>query len=138
MMGTREISGSDMTKLRKPNHDGLGVDESFIHVNIDHVGAAFDLLSAQFVGRRRGRFPNKARKFWGAGDVGSFTDHYEVEGFVYLQWLETAEVWMGVARLGRADRKSTDGFFHGADMFGGAVPQQPPQIVANFCCAKSW
>ena len=103
----------------------LGVDESFIHVNINHVGAAFDLLSGDCRAPSRSFSPNKARKFWEpvmlvrSPTITKLKASSTCNGSRPLSVDGCREAW-------RADRKSTDGFFHGINMFGGGAAATAP------------
>ena len=50
--GTRVMSGSEATRLRKRTMAGFAVEHAFVEVDVDDLGAFFDLLTRD--GKRRG------------------------------------------------------------------------------------
>jgi hypothetical protein len=45
MIGTRAMSGSAAIRLRKARHRRLAVEQALVHVDVEDVRAAFDLLA---------------------------------------------------------------------------------------------
>ena len=115
-------------EVEKAYHDGLGVDEAFVHVDVDNVGAAFDLLAGYLQGFVEVVFADEAGKFGGAGDVGAFADHDKVEGVIDAEGFEAAEAGVGVAGFGLAGGMGEDGVFHGADVCGGGAAAAAPDV----------
>ena len=50
--GTRAMSGSAATRLQELDHDLLRIQQAFVHVDVDDLGAVVDLI-ARHVERRR-------------------------------------------------------------------------------------
>ena len=90
--------GRDVVEER--GHGLLGVEHAFVHVDVDQVGAAADLL-----GRDLHRFgvvaaldqPREPRR---AGDVGALADHLEVAVGPDGQRLEAGELASSARRSG--------------------------------------
>ena len=51
MIGTRAMSGSGRDVIQKRGHGLLGIEHGFVHVDVDDLRAAFDLLARH--GERR-------------------------------------------------------------------------------------
>ena len=51
MIGTRAISGSERDEMQERGHGLLGIEHGFVHVDVDHLRAAFDLLAGDGEGR---------------------------------------------------------------------------------------
>ena len=45
MTGTRAMSGSAAIRFKKLGHGGFAVQQAFVHVDVDDVRAALDLLA---------------------------------------------------------------------------------------------
>ena len=45
MIGTRRLSGSAGDQVQELRHRRFAVEQAFVHVDVDDVGAAFDLLA---------------------------------------------------------------------------------------------
>ena len=45
MIGTRAMSGSAATRLQEAHHRRLRVEHALVHVDVDHLRAAGDLLA---------------------------------------------------------------------------------------------
>ena len=65
--------------MEEARHGRFGIDHSFVHVDVENVGAAFDLLSRD--GERGFEIAgqDQLRKFRRAGDVGALADDDEAE-----------------------------------------------------------
>ena len=68
--------GRDVVQERR--HGLLGVEHAFVHVDVDHVGAAADLLDRDADGLGVVAALDEPRELRGAGDVGPLADHLEV------------------------------------------------------------
>ncbi len=45
IIGTRAMSGSAPTKIKECDHLLLGIEQAFIHIDVDNLSAALDLLA---------------------------------------------------------------------------------------------
>ncbi len=61
-------------QVEEGHHGLLRVEHPFVHVDIDHLGAGFDLLQGDFQGFGVIVFTDQAGKAGGAGDVGTLAD----------------------------------------------------------------
>lgn len=61
-------------QVEEGHHGLLRVEHPFVHVDIDHLSAGFDLLQGDFEGLGVIVFTDQAGKAGGAGDVGTLAD----------------------------------------------------------------
>ena len=64
-------------QVEEADHGGLGVEHPFVHVDVDHLGAGFDLLQGDFQGFGVVLFTDKPGELGGAGDVGTLANVHE-------------------------------------------------------------
>ena len=82
--------GRDVVEERR--HGLLGVEHAFVHVDVDHVGAATDLLGRDADGFGVVAALDEPREFGGARDVGPLAHHLEVAVGTDREDFETGEL----------------------------------------------
>ena len=65
------LAGNQVEEL---DHGRLGVEHPFVHVDVDDLGAGFDLLQGDFQGFGVVFFADQPGELGGTGDVGALTD----------------------------------------------------------------
>ena len=64
-------------EVEKRDHRLLGIKQALVHVDVDHLRAAIDLLARDRQGGRIVAGGNQFAKLCGAGDVGALADIHE-------------------------------------------------------------
>ncbi len=80
MMGTRAMSGSAASRLRKARHGLLAVEHALVHVHVEDVRAALDLLAGDGEGGLVVAREDELGEARRAGDVGALADEQEAVG----------------------------------------------------------
>ena len=94
--GTRAMSGSAAIRCRNSHHRLFGIEHALVHVDVEHLRAAFDLLARDGDRFVVAAFQDQLLELRRAGDVGALADVDEVAFRRDLQRLEAAEP--GLAR----------------------------------------
>ncbi len=104
--------------VQERGHGFLGVEHGLVHVDVDHLRAAFDLLAGD--GQRRLVFAlaNQLGEARRAGHVGALADVDEVGVRANDQRLEAAEARVGFGRRRHAWRDVAHRFGYGANVRG--------------------
>ena len=92
MIGIREISGSLPIKIQKARHGRFRIDHSFVHVDVENVGAALHLLARDSERAFEIAGQDQFRKLWRAGDVGALADDDETHLRRDVERLEPGEL----------------------------------------------
>ncbi len=82
------LGGDDVEEFR---HRLFAVEHSFVHVHVEEVRAATNLIERDLERFVEVAFANQLGEFRGAGDVRAFTDHREIGVFRDRVGLETRE-----------------------------------------------
>ena len=106
--------------VEERGHGLFGVEHGLVHVHVDHLRAAFDLLSRNCQ-RRLLYSPRRIRlgKFRRASDVGAFADVHEIRIRPDYQRLEAAESRIGLDFWRHARRDAPQRLTDGANVCGG-------------------
>ncbi len=120
--------GFGHNEVQEVGHGLFGVEQAFIHIDVDDLGAALHLMLSYREGFGIIARFDKAGEFAGAGDIGSFPDVDEVGFRADDQGLQSAE--HSVARLpgDAARRQSFDSFGHQADVVRRGAAAAPDEI----------
>ncbi len=69
------LGGQQVEKL---GHDGFAVEQGFVEIDVENIGATLDLAACDAEGLFEFAFFDEAGEFFAAGDVGALADHDEV------------------------------------------------------------
>ncbi len=121
--GNVRLGGDVIQKLL---HRRCRVEHPFVHVDIDDIGAAFDLFSSDGERFFVILFANQASEFPRTGDIGSFTDDDEIGFRANSQALEPTEMGKPMRLRRHAGPALPWTASAIALICSGVVPQQPP------------
>ena len=82
-------------QIQEAGHRRFGIDHSFVHVDVENVRAALDLLARDHERALEIAGQNQLRKLRRAGDVGPFADDDETDFRRDVERLETGEMQCG-------------------------------------------
>ena len=71
--------GFARNQIQEPAHGGFGVDQSFVHVDVDDLGAILDLAARNFQRSLIVFSLDQFAEASGAGDVGAFAHIHEID-----------------------------------------------------------
>ncbi len=83
-------------QIQEFGHDRFAVEQRFVQVHVEDVGAAFDLAAGDADGFFEFAFFDEAGEFFAAGDVGALADHDEIRFGPDRQRFQTAEAREGL------------------------------------------
>ena len=113
--GDAQVRGDE---VQEPSHSFVAVDETFVHVDVEDVGAGLDLFACDGERPFEIAAADQAGKALRAGDVGALADHDEVA-------LRTDDQRLGAAQRrpcwdlrGTSRRNALDGFGNGVNPLG--------------------
>src|SRR5690606_9613158 len=78
-------------QIQEAHHGGLRIQHAFVHVDVDNLGAAFDLLARHTQRFIVVFFNNQPLEFGRAGDVGTLTDVNKQAVFIEVKRLQTGQ-----------------------------------------------
>lgn len=78
-------------QIEEGHHGLLRIEHPFVHVDVDHLGAGFDLLQGDFQGFGVVVFTDQAGEFGRAGDVGALADVNEQRAAIDGERLQAGE-----------------------------------------------
>ena len=131
--GDLRLGGQQIQKLR---HHRFAVEQGFVHIHVEHVRAAFDLLPSDAEARFELAVFDEPGEFLRAGDVGPLADHHEIDsGRIVSGSKPLSRVSASTFGRRRGGRFSTASAI--ALMCGGVVPQQPPTMFSQPLRANS-
>ena len=136
--GTRAMSGSAATRFRKVVMAPLGVQHPLVHVHVDDLGPALDLVPGHGQGLLVLSGQDEPRELRGAGDVGALADVDEVGVGPDGERLQAAEARVGLGRGGLVRLQARARPPRWRAMCAGVVPQQPPTTFSQPLAAKPW
>ena len=102
--------------VEETDHGGLGVEHALVHVDVDHLGAGFDLLAGHLDGGFKVVVANQAGEAGGAGDVGALADVDEQRVLIDDQRLESGRLEPRPCRWNGPRRCGCDGVADGRDV----------------------
>ena len=116
--------------VQEPDHRSLGVEHGLVHVDVDDLGAGFDLLARH--GHRGLEFAaqDEAGEGLGTGDIGALADIDEQAGRRRYCWAPGrtgAELFRAATECARCN--ASGGRLCDPAMCSGVVPQQPPAML---------
>ncbi len=119
-------------EVEKARHGGDRVDQAFVHVDVDDVGSAVDLLAGDGEGGFIIASFDQVFEAFGARDVGAFADHQEVGVLSDAKGFEAAVAAL-VVRKGRdAGRERGYGLGDGGDVGGGSATTSACEVEPTF------
>ncbi len=65
-------------QIQEVGHCPLGIEHAFVHIDVDHLGAALDLFASDLQGAFEVAGQDQTREFLRSGDVGTFADIKEI------------------------------------------------------------
>ncbi len=72
--GTRAMSGSAGNQIQELHHRRFGIEQAFVHIDVDDLGAVFDLLTRNGQGFVVAVFLDQLLELGRAGDIGALAD----------------------------------------------------------------
>src|SRR6202042_3575939 len=102
-------------------HRFFAVDQVGVHVDVENVGAAFDLIARDLDGGVELAFLDEAFELERTGDIATLADHDEVGFGADDQHLVAAEIGPAGQVRNAARRDLGDLFIDGGDPFGGGA-----------------
>ena len=110
--------GLGADEVEEVRHDLLGVEEAFVHVDVEDVRAAVDLLLGDGEGAFEVARFHELRELRRAGDVGALADHDEVRVGTDGERLEAGEAQPFLRRGPHARLQIPHGLGDGPDVIG--------------------
>ena len=74
MIGTRAMSGSAAMRFRKLDHRLFGIEQAFVHIDVDDLRAIGDLIARDIERGGKIAFLDQFAESGGAGDIGALAD----------------------------------------------------------------
>ena len=135
--GTRATSGSAASRLRNAAHHLRTVQQALVHVDVDDVRPALDLLPGDGHGFVQLALADQPGELPRAGDVGPLADHHEGAVGAEHQRLQAAERPCRLAAAADGGAVCFACARQSPRMWAGVVPQQPPTMFSQPLAANS-